>query len=731
MNATVHRRRLPESWPGRPDPLGAHWDGSGTNFSIVSEVAERVELCLFDAEDREHRIELVEVEGYRWHAYLPEVGPGQRYGYRVHGPWDPAAGHRCNAQKLLLDPYAKAITGEVRWDPAVYGYASDPDGAADTRDSAPFVPRSLVINPYFDWGNDRSPRVPWQDAVVYELHVKGFTKLHPKVPEHLRGTYAGLAHPAAIEHLTRLGVTTVELMPVHHHVHDAFLAARGHRNYWGYNTIGYFAPHAEYASRGSEGGQVAELKQLVKALHAADLEVLIDVVYNHSAEGDHLGPTLSFRGIDNAGYYHLAADKRRYADYTGCGNTLDATQPHVLQLIMDSLRYWVEELHVDGFRFDLAPALARSSDGIDRMSAFLDVVQQDPVVSRVKLVAEPWDVGHDGYRVGRFPPRWSEWNGKYRDAVRSFWRGDDGVLGELATRLSGSSDLYESTGRKPFASVNFVTAHDGFTLRDLVSYERKHNEANGEANRDGTDHNLSMNCGVEGSAEAEPEVFALRRRLERSFLATLLLSQGVPLICAGDEMGRTQGGNNNAYCQDNEISWVDWIGRDRALLELTRQLVNLRRSHPVLCRRGFFQGSKALLAAPLGTDTSTSAPALPDLEWYRPDGEPMQDADWKVSFARSIGVFLNGDAIHARDPQGMRVVDDSFYWFITAARGPVELSIPRSLGALPWLVVVDTSGVRAPGALVPSGEKSVVEGPALLLLQRVQERSSLMPGRIG
>jgi glycogen operon protein len=716
--------KLPESWPGRPDPLGAHWDGTGTNFCLFSEVAERVELCLFDADGREHRIELVEVEGYRWHAYLPDVGPGQRYGYRVHGPWDPARGHRCNPNKLLLDPYAKAIAGEVRWDGAVYGHADDPDGRPDPRDSASSVPRSLVINPYFDWGSDRAPRVPWQDTIVYELHVRGFTKQHPKVPEHLRGTYAGLAHPAAIEHLVRLGVTTVELMPVHHFVHDAFLLQRGLRNYWGYNTIGYFAPHAGYSSRGDGGAQVAELKHLVKALHDADLEVLIDVVYNHTAEGNHLGPTLSFRGIDNAGYYHLAADKRRYADYTGCGNTFDATQPHVLQLIMDSLRYWVEEMHVDGFRFDLAPALARSSDGVDRMSAFLDVVQQDPVVSRVKLVAEPWDVGHDGYRVGRFPPLWSEWNGKYRDAVRRFWRGDEGVLGELATRVSGSSDLYEATGRKPFASVNFVTAHDGFSLRDLVSYERKHNEANGEDNRDGDGNNLSTNCGLEGPADAAPEVHALRARLERCFLATLLLSQGVPLVTAGDEMGRTQRGNNNAYCQDNELSWLDWIGRDRALLEVTRQLVALRRTHPVLRSRGFFRGNKPLpgVADPQG---------LPDVEWFRPDGEPMRDADWGVPSARSLGVFLNGDAIHARDPQGMRVVDDSFYWFMSAQRGRLDVTIPRVLGELPWLVVLDTSGERAPGALVHAGEQASVEGPVLLLLQRMQARSSLLPGRIG
>jgi len=719
-------RTVIDTWPGRPDPLGAHWDGMGTNFSLFSEVAEGVELCLFDAEGRERRVELVEVEGYRWHAYLPNVEPGQRYGFRVRGPWDPSRGHRCNANKLLLDPYAKAITGQVRWDPAVYGYAGDPDGAADARDSAPFVPRSLVINPYFDWGHDRAPRVPWQETIVYELHVKGFTARHPKIPEHLRGTYAGLAHPAAIEHLVRLGVTTVEIMPIHQFVNDAFLLDRGLSNYWGYNTIGYFAPHAGYSSRGSEGAQVAEIKQLVKAMHEADLEVILDVVYNHTAEGNHLGPTLAFRGIDNAGYYHLAPDKRRYADYTGCGNTFDATQPHVLQLIMDSLRYWVQEVHVDGFRFDLAPALARSSDGVDRMSSFLDVVQQDPIVSRVKLVAEPWDVGHDGYRVGRFPPLWSEWNGKYRDAVRRFWRGDAGTVGELATRVSGSSDLYESTGRKPFASMNFVTAHDGFSLRDLVSYERKHNEANGDENRDGESNNLSLNCGVEGPT-TDPRVLSERGALERCFLSTLLLSQGVPLITAGDEMGRTQGGNNNAYCHDSELSWIDWEARDRTLLELTRQLVSLRRAHPVLRRRGFFRGSR-----PAEPGAPASRPdGMPDLEWFRPDGEPMRAQDWAVASVRTLGVFLNGDGIHARDPQGMRIVDDSFYWVMSAERAEIEVTVPASLGEAPWMLVLDTSSTRQPGALASAGERVRLSGPVSLLFQRIRPRSSLLPGRIG
>ena len=704
------------AWPGRPDPLGASWDGAGTNFSLVSEIAERVELCLFDPDGTEHRVELVECTGYRWHGYLPDVGPGHRYGYRVHGPWDPARGHRCNPQKLLLDPYARAMCGELLLRPEIYGHREgDPTTTIkDERDSAPFVPRSMVTNPYFDWGHDRPPRVPWHDTVLYELHVKGFTKLHPLVPENLRGTYAGLAHPAVIDHLKRMGVTSVELMPVHAFVDEGHLQRRGLTNYWGYSTVGYFAPHAEYGRNGGRNGeQVAEFKQLVRAFHEAGLEVLLDVVYNHTGEGSELGPTLSFRGIDNAGYYRLAKDRRYYADYTGTGNTLDATRPHVLALIMDSLRYWVEEMHVDGFRFDLAAALARGEVGYDRMSAFLDVVQQDPVVSRVKLIAEPWDVGTDGYRVGRFPPLWSEWNGKYRDAVRSFWRGDSGMLGELATRLSGSADLYASNGRRPFASVNFVTAHDGFTMRDLVSYERKHNEANGEENRDGENDNRSFNCGVEGES-ADPRVNAERARQVRNLFATLLLSQGVPQITAGDEIGRTQRGNNNAYCQDNELSWLDWEGRDKPLRELVRALLALRNEHPVFRRSVFFRGGRA------GSD------AQADVVWYHPSGREMKTVDWEDREGKTLGVYLNGDAYLGRDPHGHIIRNDSFFVVLTAHHGPVEVTIPAELDG-PWVVVLDTSGpVGATESVVMA--PFVLDGPVVRVLCRQHARSSLVPG---
>ena len=710
---------LSETWPGRPEPPGATWDGSGTNFSIVSEVAERVELCLFDDAGRERRVDLVECTGYRWHGYLPEAGPGQRYGYRVHGPWDPRQGHRCNPNKLLLDPYAKAIVGELALVSEILGHREDDPSASlrDERDSAPFVPRSLVVSPYFDWGNDRAPRVPFHDTVLYELHVKGFTELHPRIPEALRGTYAGLAHPVVIEHLHRLGVTSVELMPVHQFADDARLCAKGLRNYWGYNTIGYFAPHAGYARNGGRNGeQVAELKQLVKAYHDAGLEVLIDVVYNHTGEGDHLGPTLCFRGIDNAAYYRLQQDRRYYRDYTGTGNTLDATRPHVLQLIMDSLRYWVQEMHVDGFRFDLAAALARGESGYDHMSAFLDVVQQDPVVSRVKLIAEPWDVGAGGYRAGRFPPLWSEWNGKYRDAVRSFWRGDQGMIAELATRIAGSSDLYASTGRQPFASVNFVTAHDGFTLRDLVSYDRKHNDANGEDNRDGEDDNRSWNSGVEGPSD-DSAVNALRARQQRNLLATLLLSQGVPQLTAGDELGRTQRGNNNAYCQDNETSWINWVGRDKSLRDLVRELVALRTEHPIFRRRAFFRDAGGARGASLELDVG----------WFRADGSEMTQPDWQNPAARTLGVYLNGNSYQGRDPHGNAIADDSFYVLLTAQHGPVEVTLPAVLTGI-WMVAFDTASVATTETVVGQGAALRLEGPCVRVLQRVRARDSIVPG---
>ena len=577
-------------WPGQPYPLGATFDGVGTNFSVFSEVAERVELSLFDEQGKETRIDLPEMTALCWHGYVPDVRPGQRYGFRVHGPWDPDNGHWCNPNKVLLDPYAKALDGEWTWNEAVFPYMF---GAAESSrndlDSAPFVPKGIVVNPFFDWGSDRRPNTPWHRTVVYETHVKGFTKCHPEIPEEIRGTYAGMAHPAAVKYLQRLGITAVELLPVHQFVQDSTLQQKGLRNYWGYNSIAYLAPHNQY-SRSREGGQVQEFKQLVKTMHDAGIEVILDVVYNHTAEGNHLGPMLSFKGIDNSAYYRLVADKRRYyMDYTGTGNTLNMRHPHVLQLIMDSLRYWVLEMHVDGFRFDLAATLARELHDVDRLSAFFDLIQQDPVVSQVKLIAEPWDIGEGGYQVGNFPPLWSEWNGKYRDTVRDFWRGTDQTMAEFAYRFTGSSDLYQGTARKPHASINFITAHDGFTLRDLVSYNEKHNEANGEDSRDGESHNRSWNCGAEGPTD-DPAILAMRARQQRNFLTTLLLSQGVPMLLGGDEIGRTQGGNNNAYCQDNPISWYDWATADQSLLHFTRSLLRLRQRHPVFCRRRWFQG---------------------------------------------------------------------------------------------------------------------------------------------
>ena len=666
-------------WPGDPYPLGATYDGFGTNFSLFSEVADRVELCLFDEDDQETRVPLPEATGFCWHGYLPNVGPGQRYGYRVHGPYDPSSGARCNPSKLLLDPYAKAIDGQVRWNPAVYAYSfDDPDGPANTEDSAPYMPRSVVVNPYFLWDNDHHPRTPWHETVIYEAHVKGMTMRHPDVPEALRGTYAGLAHPAVIEHLVGLGVTAIELMPVHQFAHDQVLLDRGLRNYWGYNSIGFFAPHNEYSSLHEGGGQVQEFKQMVKQLHAAGLEVILDVVYNHTAEGNHLGPTLSFRGIDNAAYYRLVPDDERYYfDYTGCGNSLNMRHPHVLQLIMDSLRYWVLEMHVDGFRFDLAAALARELHAVDRLSAFLDMIQQDPVISQVKLIAEPWDVGEGGYQVGNFPPKWSEWNGQFRDTVRDFWRGTDQTLAEFASRFTGSSDLYASTGRRPYASVNFVTAHDGFTLRDLVSYNDKHNEANGEGNRDGEAHNRSWNCGVEGPTR-DPKVVALRCRQQRNFIATLFLSQGVPMLLHGDELGRTKQGNNNTYCQDSELSWLDWEHTDEDLLTFTKRMIALRGDHPVLRRRGWFLGK------------SIRGSNLTDIGWFRPGGQEMTEDDWHAAFAKGLGVFLNGEGIAGSDPRGERIVDDDFYVVFNAHHEALEFTLPAVFGERPWTTVIDT-----------------------------------------
>ena len=664
--------------PGQPYPLGAVFDGAGTNFSLFSEIAERVELCLFDEHDQEQRVDLPEVTGHCWHGYLPTVGPGQRYGYRVHGPWDPANGHRCNPAKLLLDPYAKTIAGQVTWSEAVFPYrfADGPDVRSDT-DSAPFVPRSVVHQPHFDWNGDRRLQTPWHETVIYETHVKGLTQTHPDVPRELRGTYAGLAQPAVVDHLVRLGVTAVELMPVHTFVHSKTLIDKGLRNYWGYDSIGYFAPHHEYAADRRPGAAAAEFKQMVKTLHQAGIEVILDVVYNHTAEGNHHGPMLSFKGIDNAYYYRLTEDRRYYMDYTGTGNSLNMRGPHVLQLIMDSLRYWVLEMHVDGFRFDLASTLARELHDVDRLSAFFDLIQQDPIISQVKLIAEPWDVGEGGYQVGNFPPVWSEWNGKYRDCVRDFWRGEDQTLGELASRLTGSSDLYENTSRLPYASVNFITAHDGFTMRDLVSYNDKHNEANGEDNRDGHDDTRSWNCGAEGPTD-DPDVLRLRARQTRNLLSTLLLSQGVPMLLGGDEIGRTQGGNNNAYCQDNEISWYDWDDVDEDLLAFCQRLFAYRAEHPVFRRRRWFQGRPIH-----GSDVE-------DIAWFTLEGEIMDEEDWGLGYAKSLGVFFNGATIPNPNPRGEPVTDDSFYLVFNAHHEPLEFQLPPREWGQTWIKELDT-----------------------------------------
>jgi isoamylase len=705
------------TWPGTPYPLGATWDGWGTNFTLFSEVAERVELCLFSDPENgdgnpltEERVEITEVDGFVWHVYLPGVAPGQRYGYRVHGPYDPPRGLRCDGSKLLLDPYGKATEGDVRWDESLFDYRFGNPKKRNTTDSASHMPKNVVINPFFDWGHDRAPQIPYHETVIYEAHVRGLTLRHPDVPEHQRGTYAGLAHPAVIAHLQRIGVTAVELMPVHQFVAEQSLVERGLTNYWGYNTIGFLAPHNRYSSAGQRGEQVGEFKTMVKALHEAGIEVILDVVYNHTAEGDHMGPTLSFRGIDNAAYYRLDGSERwRYLDYTGCGNSLNARNPHALQLVMDSLRYWILEMHVDGFRFDLASALARELHDVDRLSTFFDLVQQDPVVSQVKLIAEPWDVGEGGYQVGNFPPLWTEWNGKYRDTVRDFWRGRPEAIGEFASRLTGSSDLYATSGRRPVASINFVTCHDGFTLQDLVSYNHKHNEANGEGNRDGTDDNRSWNCGVEGPTD-DPAVTTLRARQKRNFLVTLFLSQGVPMLMAGDEMGRTQQGNNNAYCQDNEVSWLDWSEADaeRDLLQFTEALAGLRRDHPVFRRRRFFRGRRA-------PDDGTS-----DISWLTPAGQEMTHGDWGAGFAQSLAALLNGEAISEPDPRGGRIVDAKFLLLFNVDSDPLTFTLPEASLAPGWEVVVDTSTAEASdeedGAiLMPKSEIEVGARAAVVL----------------
>jgi len=702
-------------WPGTAYPLGATYDGAGTNFSVFSEVAERVELCLIDGDDHETRIEIDEVDGFVWHAYLPTITPGQRYGFRVHGPWNTDAGQRCDASKLLLDPYGKSFHGEFDFTQALYSYdldAVDPatGGTPPMIDSLGHTMTSVVTNPFFGWGSDRSPRTPYHETIIYEAHVKGMTQTHPDIPEEIRGTYAGLAHPVVIEHLLSLNVTAIELMPVHQFLHDKRLLELGLRNYWGYNTFGYLAPHSEYAASRRTDGEVGEFKTMVRAFHEAGIEVILDVVYNHTAEGDHLGPTINFRGIDNAAYYRLLdGDLRLYKDFTGTGNSLNARHPHTLQLIMDSLRYWILEMHVDGFRFDLASTLAREFYDVDRLSAFFDLVQQDPVISQVKLIAEPWDIGEGGYQVGNFPGLWTEWNGKYRDTVRDYWRGQPATLGEFASRLTGSSDLYEDTGRRPGASINFVTCHDGFPLADLVSYNEKHNEANGEHNRDGESHNRSWNCGVEGPT-ADPQIVALRHRQMRNIIATMMVSQGTPMISHGDEIGRTQHGNNNGYCQDSPLTWVDWslAGPNADLLEFTRKATALRTEHPVFRRRRFFEGTPI-----------RSGEQARDIAWLSPTGQEMTPADWNSGFGKCVTVFLNGAAIPAPDSRGQRVVDDSFLLCFNAHDETVDVVTPDGEYAQQWSAVLDTADpTGATDLVVPAGEKIALVGRSMLVLRK-------------
>lgn len=694
-------------YPGKPYPLGATWDGEGVNFSLYAENATKVQLCLFDGDGngaREEVITLTERTHQVWHTYVPGVRPGQRYGYRVHGPFEPQAGHRYNPHKLLLDPYAKAVSGAVVAHEAQLGYlVNHPDGdlSFSRVDSAPFVPKSVIIDPAFDWEGDRQPNIPFHKSVIYEAHVKGFTMLNPDIPEELRGTYAGLAHPVTVDYLKKLGITAIELMPVHQFYNDRELD--GLANYWGYNSIGFFAPEVRYAASGTMGQQVHEFKSMVKTLHMAGIEVILDVVYNHTAEGNHLGPTLCFKGIDNANYYRLTDNARYYMDYTGTGNTLNANLPNVLRLIMDSLRYWIIEMHVDGFRFDLAATLARELHEVNRLSAFFDIIHQDPVISQVKLIAEPWDLGEGGYQVGNFPPGWAEWNGKYRDCVRDYWRGADSTLSEFAERFTGSSDLYQDDYRRPTASINFVTAHDGFTLNDLVSYNEKHNAANGEDNRDGEDHNRSWNCGAEGPTE-DADVNALRAQQKRNFLTTLLLSQGVPMLLAGDEVGRTQQGNNNAYCQDNELSWLHWDTFDQPLLAFTRKLIALRRKHPIFCRRKWFTGRPI------------KGVGVEDIAWFLPDGHEMPDASWDHDFARSLAVFLSGHGIHSVGSTGEKIVDDSFYLIFNAHHEPLEFTLPKDTKyGWAWECLIDTGhdGEETTPGTLAAGDTIQIAGRAI------------------
>lgn len=699
-----------KNYPGRPYPLGATFDGNGVNFALFAKHAEGVELCLFSSEEsdaEEERFQMTERNHDIWHIYLPDLKPGQKYGYRVSGPYKPAEGHRFNPNKLLIDPYAKAIAGAIKWHESIFGYDLDSDEkdmSFNDQDSAPYIPKSVVIDNSFDWAGDKKLDILAHKTIIYETHVKGFTFTHPDIPEEIRGTYAAIGHPITIKYLQELGITAIELMPIHQFVNDGHLQENGLNNYWGYNTIGFFAPDVKYSSSGVNGEQVIEFKQMVKNLHAGGIEVILDVVYNHTAEGNELGPTLSFKGVDNCSYYRLTDDPRYYMDYTGTGNTLNANLPNVLQLIMDSLRYWILDMHVDGFRFDLASALAREFHDVNKLSAFFDIIHQDPTISQVKLIAEPWDVGEGGYQVGNFPAGWVEWNGKYRDCIRDFWRGEDSKLGEFASRFTGSSDLYQDDYRSPTASVNFITAHDGFTLNDLVSYNEKHNEANGEGSRDGESHNRSWNCGVEGPTD-DQHIIALRMKQKCNFLTTLFLSQGIPMLLGGDEMGRTQNGNNNVYCQDNELSWYNWENTDKVLLTFTKKLIHFRQKHPIFCRRKWFMGQKIKGAG------------VEDIVWFLPEGHIMPDEAWDNDYAKSLAVYLDGRGIHSVDQAGNKIYDDHFYVIFNAHYEEIDYKLPEEKYGQKWTKILDTSNAQLDDEeQYKPGDIIKVEGRSIVLL---------------
>jgi isoamylase len=704
-------------YPGRPYPLGSTWDGEGINFAIYADHASDVELCLFNDETDQSefiKIKLAERTHHIWHVYIPGLAPGQLYGYRVNGPFDPENGHRYNVNKLLIDPYAKGIAGVINWHDALFGYIlgdEQEDLSFNEMDSAPFIPKSIVIDQAYDWDNEQPLDIPYHESIIYELHVKGFTNQHPDIPEEIRGTYAGLGHPVSVNYLKSLGVTAIELMPVHQFVNDRHLIEKGLSNYWGYNTIGFFSPDIRYAASSERGGQVLEFKNMVKAMHQAGIEVILDVVYNHTAEGNHMGPTLSFKGVDNQSYYRLTEDQRYYMDYTGTGNTLNANLPNVLRLIMDSLRYWITEMHVDGFRFDLAPALARELHAVNKLSAFFDIIHQDPVISQVKLIAEPWDIGEGGYQVGNFPHEWAEWNGKYRDCIRDYWRGADSMLGEFAQRFTGSPDLYQDDLRRPTASVNFITAHDGFTLHDLVTYNDKHNDANGEGNQDGERHNSSCNYGIEGETD-DQQINLIRDRQKRNLLTTLFLSQGIPMLVAGDEFGRTQQGNNNAYCQDNEISWLNWVEADESLFAFTQQLIHLRKKHPVFCRRRWFQGMPI------------KGIGLEDIAWFLPEGTEMEEHNWKEDFAKSLAIYLNGQDLKSTGVHGEKITDDNFYLMFNAHYEGLDYNLPNERYGVEWIKVLDTSieGIIESPLRHFTGESIHVEGRSIVLLKQILQQ---------